>query len=571
MMLSLKTNDGKEISCSNVLVKAGELLAGGNIVAVKGISGYHLACNARNEGAVQKLRDRKRRKDKPFALMAKDMETVKKECLVSCEEECLLQSCRMPIVLLHKKASCDLTGNIAPGMKRLGIMLPYTDIHASLFCDDLDLLIMTSGNISNSPIQYKDAGAIAHLSGIADYFLYHDNEIDIPLEDSVFKVFEGRESVIRGGRGFAPFKIHMGKGRYEVLALGSELKGAFSVLKDGYGYLSRCFGDLGNKEVFEIYQHALDRYLQDIGSQPSVIAYDMHPYYTTAQYASKLEGIKAAVQHHHAHMASCMAEHSLHRKTIGIIYDGTGWGTDGAIWGGEFFIGSREAFHRAGHFKYVSLQGGDQSVKEPWRTALSYLHSIGYAEKRNISQWNKEKSAVVEQALKTGYNCYASSSLGRLFDCAASLLGICQRINYDAQAAILLESILNPYEKAGYEYKIYENNGGRLEIDYKGIIEGIMRDMDNNIAIGTISSRFHNTICDITLDMALKIRKISNVETVVLSGGCFENTYLLKGVLERLRGEGFDVYYNQHIPINDNGISIGQLAAASALYNREVP
>ncbi len=564
MMLSLKTSDGKEIKCRNMLVKAAELLVEGNIIAVKGIGGYHLACNARNEGAVQKLRDRKRRKDKPFALMAKDMETVKKECLVSCEEECLLQSCRMPIVLLRMKASCSLPGNIAPGMNRLGMMLPYTDIHASLFCEDLDLLIMTSGNISNSPIQYKDAGAMGVLAGIADCFLYHDNEIDMPLEDSVFKVFEGRESVIRGGRGFAPFKVHMGSGVYEILALGSEQKGAFSVLKDGYGCLSRCFGDLGNKEVFEIYQHALDKFLEDIDSQPAIIAYDMHPYYTTTQYASKLEGIKAAVQHHHAHMASCMAEHDLHRKAIGIIYDGTGWGTDGAIWGGEFFIGSREAFHRVGHFKYVSLQGGDQSVKEPWRSALSYLHALGYEDNRYISQWDKDKSFVVEQALKTGYNCYSSSSLGRLFDCVSSLLGICHMITYDAQAAILLESILNPYEKASYKYRIYKNDDGQLEIDYKEIIEGVLRDMDTNIPIEIISSRFHNTICDITLDMAIRIREISNVDTVVLSGGCFENTYLLKGVLERLRGEDFEVYYNQHIPINDNGISIGQLVVAAA-------
>ena len=562
MTLLLKTNDGKGINCRNTLAKAAELLEEGNIIAVKGIGGFHLACNARNEGVIQRLRERKRRKDKPFALMAKDMDVIKKDCLVNQEEERLLQSKRMPIVLLCKKPSCNLPETIAPGMKKLGIMLPYTNIHALLFSDNLDLLVMTSGNISNSPIQYKDSSAIAVLSGIADYFLYHDNKIDLPLEDSVVKVFEGKESVIRGGRGFAPFRIHMGIESGEILALGSEQKGAFSILKKGYGYLSRCFGDLGNMEAYEIYQQALDKFLQDIDSQAAIIAHDMHPSYAATQYASKLKGMKVPIQHHHAHMVSCMTEHDLHQKVIGIIYDGTGYGTDGAIWGGEFFIGDREDFQRVGHFKYVKLQGGDKSVREPWRIALSYLHALGYEENKYIHALDREKSVVVEQALKTGYNCYPSSSMGRLFDCISSLLGICQIIAYDAQAAILLECVLNPREKVGYEYKIYKNKDGQFEIDYKEIIQGVLRDIDEGIPVQIISARFHNTICNITLDIAVKIREMFKINTVVLSGGCFENMHLLSGVLERLRREGFDAYYNQQIPINDNGISIGQLAIA---------
>ena len=559
MTLLLRTNDGKESSSNDVFMDAVHLLNKGNIIAIKGVGGFHLACDARNEQVVEELRKRKKRKDKPFALMAKDMDAIKKICLVSPKEEEILNSNRRPIVLLSKKPFCNLPENIAPGMQKLGIMLPYTYIHASLFSDRLDLLVMTSGNISNSPIQYKEPDAFVALSSIADFFICHKNDIEIPLEDSVIKVFEGKESIVRKGRGYAPFKIAMDMVKSDILALGSEQKGAFSISKDGFGYLSGCFGDMKDMKAYQIYQYAIGKSLKDIDSNPSIIAYDMHPSYITTQYASKLEGIKIPIQHHHAHMVSCMAEHNILQKVIGIIYDGTGYGTDGAIWGSEFFVGDIKDFERVGHFKYVSLQGGDQSIKEPWRTALSYLHALGHDETEYITVPGKDKKTVIKQALNAGLNCYPSSSMGRLFDCISSLLGICQTITYDAQAAILLETILDPDEKVGYEYKIYKNKEEQLEIGYKEIIENVLRNIDEGISVKIISARFHNTVCNITVDMAMRIREMWKVNTVVLSGGCFENTYLLSGVLERLRKEGFDAYYNQQIPINDSGISIGQL------------
>lgn len=563
MKMKLLTNRGENLECEDVFCKAVEFLKKGKIIAVKGLGGFHLACDAENGYAVECLRYRKKRPHKPLAIMAKNLNLIKSISYVSNAEEKAIINKKAPIVLLRKNANYNLPKCVAPDMKRVGIMLPYTDIHRNLFDEGLNFLVMTSGNISSAPIQYKDLEALNALSDIADYFILHDNPIGIPLEDSVVKFYEEREIIVRGGRGYTPSKRNIDIEK-AIVALGGEQKSTFAISKDGYAYLSQFFGDLKYIGAFEAYENELKKYMNQCKLKPDIIAFDLHPSFITSQYAAKMEGIKMPIQHHHAHMVSCMVEHSIYDNVLGVIYDGTGLGTDDQVWGGEFFIGSRDRFIRAGHFKYAYIQGGDLSIKEPWRIAISYLYSLGYEAEKYIKDLDFSEADIVIQALKNNLNCYKSSSVGRLFDCVSSLLGLCNYITYDAEGAILLENIIDEDEGGSYAYRI-QNNNGCFQIDYREILDDLLSDIMDGADKSIISARFHNTLVKITVDMVIIISKLYGLNTVVLSGGCFENTYLLGNILERLRGEGFITYYNQQIPTNDSGISIGQLAIANRL------
>lgn len=553
---------GDEIMCSNPAKKAAEFLKEGKIIAVKGIGGFHLACDACSKDAVNLLRIRKNRPHKPFALMVRDMDTAKKLCFMNEQEEKALSGIRKPIVLLEKKESDLLPDQIAPGLKKLGIMLPYTPLHHLLFQDGLTCLVMTSGNLSSAPIQFENKQAVENLKITADYFLLNNRDINIPVEDSVVKVIGNKEHVVRSARGYTPFIFPM-KANLNVLALGAEEKSTFCFLKNNYLYMSQYIGDLKNYETYENYDKAIKNLKSLLGFEAEAVAHDLHSSYESSQYAKTLGLRQIKVQHHHAHMVSCMVEHNLFSPVIGVIFDGTGLGTDNNMWGGEFLAGNRESFIRAGHFCYATIQGGDRAVREPWRIAVSYLHSMKHEFTDMVPAIEHGKIAMAKQAIDNHLNCYETSSVGRLFDCVASLLNVRQFITYDGQAAIELENIIDPSVQEEYSYIIEEENG-IYKIDFKSILKSIIKDIQGKTPPSVISARFHNTIVCSSSDVVTKISEGYGLKTVVLSGGVFENIHLLINLADRLKRRGFTVYCNHQIPTNDSGICVGQAAIADA-------
>lgn len=565
--LTLINNKGKTINCDDVIDKVIELIKTGKIIAIKGIGGFHLVCDGRNEEAISELRHRKRRPDKPLAVMIKNIQTVRKFCRMSEKEEEILTTSRRPILLLEKNTKAALPYNIAPNQKKLGVMMPYAPVHYLLLEKELDVLIMTSGNISGLPIEYKNSSAFKKLNDVADYFLMNNREICVPIDDSVVKVFNDKECVVRIGRGYAPYTENLGL-RDNIVALGAEQKNSISLSKNGYVYTSQYLGDLKNLDSYKNYKYVLKHLINLLDINTEVLVKDMHPSYITSQYADSLKKRKIKVQHHHAHMVSCMAEYNISHKVIGVIYDGTGFGIDGNIWGGELFLGTRSYFKRVGHLEYVSIQGSDMAVKEPWRCAASYLYSLNYDISRYISGVNKSEVDVVIQALKSSLNCYESSSMGRLFDAVSALTGLRNYITYDGQSAIELENIINEDVKESYMYSI-DNINDIFEIGYKDIIDGVIEDVYRKVSKSTIAAKFHNTISKVTCELVLKISKLYKIYDVVLSGGVFQNEHLLKSIYTKLTQRGLRVFFNCKIPINDEGISFGQIAAANAILEEK--
>lgn len=565
--LTLIKNNKQIIETSNPIEMTIDLLKKGNIIAIKGIGGFHLICDGKNEKSVELLRHRKMRMHKPLAVMVKDITMAKKYVVISKDEKEVLSSSKRPIVLLKKKQPFLLPSILAPNTQLLGLMLPYTPLHYMLFEDGIEILVMTSGNISGMPIQYRNDQAMEKLEKVADYFLMHDRDIYVPVDDAVVKIIQNHEVVVRLSRGYAPFSFSEDI-KDGIVALGAEQKNTFCISKGGYIHMSQYLGDLKDFDSYINYQYVLQHLEKLLDFKPKIFAYDLHPAYLTTEYANRQNSRKIQVQHHHAHMVSCMVEHKLNSKVIGVIYDGTGLGADGKIWGGEFFVGNRSSYKRIAHFEYVTIQGYNQAVKEPWRCAESYLYFLGY----NISNYLKdidiEKLKAVEQALKNKINCSETSSIGRFFDCAAALIGVRSFTSYDAQAAIELENIIDEKEKGCYEYKIDFEDEGYL-IRYKWIIEGILLDLKLKVAICEISAKFHNTLSKITCCMVNQIRENTGINDVVLSGGVFENQHLLNLVINCLGENNFNVFYNQKTPINDGGISFGQISIASAIIKEE--
>lgn len=567
--ITLTDSEGNSINTKSLIDYAISLIKRGNIIGVKGVGGFHLICNGRDYKAVKRLRTLKNRPHKPFAMMGRDIDIVKDVCSLTKEEEKILISNKKPIVILKNRSlSSELMDIIAPKLSTLGIMLPYTELHRALFGEDLDLLIVTSGNISGGLIEHKDVEAIESLKNIVDYFLVHDINIEFPIDDSLVKVFMKDVCILRIGREYAP-KVFKKPVKHRILALGSEEKNTFSLSNPQEVYVSQHLGDLKNLKSYNNYVQLIEYFKESFYANPKIIAYDMHPNYVTQDYVSKFKGIKVPIQHHHAHMASCLMENSIYEKVIGVIYDGTGYGLDGAIWGGEFFIGDMISFRRIGHFKYVSIQGGDRSIKEPWRTAASYLYNIGYEIEDVLEGIEKEKIVLIKEALKNNINCYKTSSVGRFFDAIASLLGLRNYITYDGQAAIELESLIGEYRNTEYEYYNYfiHREDEIFQIQYEEIIRGILKDMIKGISKEKIALKFHNTISEITIFLVSKLREVYGINKVILSGGVFQNDYLLNSVYKGLNKKGFEVFFNREIPINDGGISFGQIAIANAQIN----
>jgi hydrogenase maturation protein HypF len=548
------------------------LLQAGEIVAIKGLGGFFLACDARNESSVQRLRQRKRRSDKPFAVMARDIHAAKSICMLGDEDRVALESGRRPIVILTRRTDAGLAPSIAPGNPSLGIMLPYTPLHALLFSHGVGepaqfpALVMTSGNLSEEPIVTANVEAWQRLEPVVDWFLLHNREIHMRADDSVVRVVQGCERVFRRSRGYAPLPIDLGMPINPILACGAELKNTLCLTRDRYAILSQHIGDLENYETLRFFEETLGNLKKLFRVEPQAVAYDLHPNYISSRYAQSLPiERKIGVQHHHAHIVSCMAENHTRGKVIGVAFDGTGYGTDGAIWGGEFLIADYAGFERRAHLRYVSLPGGDAAVRQPWRMALSYLHdSFGASSVRALPMLKSvppRQLALVDTMLSRSFQTVPTSSCGRLFDAVAALIGLGQQVSFEGQAAIALESIADPSIDSSYPFAILEADP--LQIDMRPAIEAVVHEVLAGISVGQISARFHNTVAAAIVAVCRRLHEQEGLRRVCLSGGVFQNMYLLEHTVRDLYRAGFEVFLHAQIPPNDGGIALGQAVIAS--------
>jgi hydrogenase maturation protein HypF len=561
---------------------ARQLLREGKIVAVKGLGGFLLACDASNEVAVTELRRRKRRLSKPFALMVRDLEGIRDLCATSLEDETALQHSRRPIVVLPRSSSGDraaggLPSVLAPGNYTLGIMLPYTPLHYLLFSDSPEspskfaALVMTSGNLSEEPIVVSNTEALLHLSGIADWFLLHNRDIATRVDDSVVRIFERRECVLRRSRGFAPQSIDLGVELKQVLAVGAELKNTFCLTRDRHAILSQHIGDLQNYETMHFFEETLEKTKHLFKASPEGIAYDLHPGYrsTRMALASAIER-KFAVQHHHAHIASCMAENHLRGHVIGVAMDGTGFGADGTIWGGEFLLASLAGFERRAHLRAVPLPGGDAAIRHPWRMALSYLRdSLGTRVPDDLACFHEVRAAqfkLLDTMLTRRVQTVQTSSCGRLFDAVAAILGMGSEVSFEGEAAIALETAADPGVRERYGFDLQQ--GEPIVVDLRQTIATIVKEIARNRPAGEISARFHNTLSAAIVEVCCRIRKSDGLDRVCLSGGVFQNHLLLGLTVAELRRLGFGVFLHAMVPANDGGISLGQAVIANELLRR---
>lgn len=554
------------------------LLREGNIVAIKGLGGFHLACDAENDQAVQRLRTRKRRSDKPFALMARDLRAVERFCVVSEADRRALVSVRRPIVILPRRPVTPLSAAVAPGNKTLGVMLPYTPLHYLLFgdCPDsppaFNALVMTSGNISEEPIVISNGEAWRHLRSIADWFLFHNRDIYTRVDDSVVRSFRGKERALRRARGYTPHPIDLGTPLREILACGAELKSTFCLTRDRYAFVSQHLGDLANYETLVFFQETLGRLRKLFGIAPEVVAHDLHPLYLSTRFALECDDReKIGVQHHHAHIASCMAENRLQGKVIGVAFDGTGYGADGQIWGGEFLVTDFAGFERRAHLRYVALPGGDTAIREPWRLALSYLWDTFGAQSDSLDlplqqHIAPQRRALVQAMVTRGINTVQTSSCGRLFDAAAALLGVRQEITFEGQAAIELE--MTALEGLGGSYPFEIEPSEPWQIDMRPTIDRIVRELRQGGQPPSMAAKFHNTIAAVIVEVCRRLRECERLNRVCLSGGTFQNVLLLKRTVAGLRRYGFEVFLHAQVPPNDGGIALGQAAIANEVARR---
>jgi len=556
---------------------ARRMLKEGNILAIKGLGGFHLACDATNPEAVAKLRKRKRRPSKPFALMAFDLDTVKKYVATSEASEKLLESPQAPIVLLPKKQDAGIAENVAPGQSKLGFMLPYTPLHLLLLepADDFPpSLVMTSGNLSEEPIIRENQAARDRLKEIADGFLLHDRPIHMRIDDSVFTIINEKPYPIRRARGFAPNPLRVSQNLPQVLAVGPQMKNTFCLTRDKYAFLSHYIGEMENWETYQDFQKAVQHYQSLFRIDPRAIGYDLHPDYLTTKYA--LEKIQSEnlpgypIQHHHAHLAAGMIENGIdpHEKAAGLIFDGTGYGSDGAIWGGEVLIGNCLEFERIFHMKYVPLPGGDLAILKPARMALSTLWAYGldWAEDLAPVKYLSEKEKkTLKNQLEKQVNTPQTSSMGRLFDLVASLLDLRHVVTYEAQAAIELESLADFVEVGYYPWEI-----DNIDINVKSTIQSIISDIRNAVDKPIVAARFHNTIAQMGLDLSKRVRQKTGINQIVLSGGVWQNHFLLTKTISLLEQNGFKALVHEHTPPNDGCVAFGQALITSYRYIREV-
>jgi hydrogenase maturation protein HypF len=557
----LRLTDGRREVAGEPLTSAVDRLVAGEILAIKGLGGYHLAVDAGHASAAALLRSRKHREDKPFAVMVGDLDGARKLCEVDDLAARLLSGRRRPIVLLPRLPGAAVADAVSPGNRRLGLMLPYTPLHHLLLAELGRPIVLTSANISDEPIVYRDEDAAARLGGIADAFLTHDRPIHIRTDDSVVRPFRGREQVQRRSRGYAPEPVTVpGKFPRHVLACGAELKNTFCLAKERHAFLSHHIGDLENYETLRSFTSGIEHFGRLFEVRPEVVAHDLHPEYLSTKYARELEDVElVGVQHHHAHIASCLADNGEPGPVLGVAFDGTGYGTDGTIWGGEFLLADLHGFERLGHLAAVPMPGGAAAIKQPWRMTAAYLGALGSGLevfRRNQAQW----AAVLSMA-RTGTNSPLTSSAGRLFDAVASLLGLRDTINYEGQAAIELEQVADVGEHGCYRAGIAGSE--TLVVSGADLVRACLEDLSAGVTVPVIAARFHNGVVDAISRSCAVLAERTGVRTVALSGGVFQNLLLLDRVVSTLEGNAFRVLTHSRVPTNDGGISLGQAAIAA--------
>jgi hydrogenase maturation protein HypF len=581
-----KFNGGLETAEGDQTIHAARtLLVDGIILAVKGLGGFHLACDATNAKSVAELRLRKLRVDKPFALMMPDIATIEKHCFISQTERDLLESHQRPIVALRRRPESNIVEGVAPNQETLGVMLPYTPLHYLLMSFDenlldafsgtshpLEALVMTSGNLSEEPIATGNDEARERLCTLADAFLMHDRDIHMRCDDSVVRVVEKKQYFLRRSRGYAPNSIQLPFNVPHILATGPELKNTFCLTREGYAFLSHHIGDMENYETLRSFDDGITHFERLFNIKPEIIAYDLHPDYLSSRYAvsrAERENIPAfGIQHHHAHIAACMGDNGLDgsRPCIGVAFDGTGYGEDGAIWGGEFLVADYTKYEREFHLAYFPLPGGDAAIKHPARTALALLWSQGLEWDGSLPPSNDlcyEEGMALRLQLERNLNTVQTSSMGRLFDAAAALAGVRQKVNYEAQAAIEFESALDKTESGAYEFEIQGDT-----LDSRPAITSLLADIQKGVPVSVLSARFHNGVAEMVRQVCWQIKQKTGLVEIALSGGVWQNIALLERTMNGLRKDGFVVYLHRQIPANDGGLSLGQaLAGAARLSN----
>jgi hydrogenase maturation protein HypF len=570
--VGLFDNLKNEIDKQDPVGKAVELLKQGHILAIKGLGGYHLAADAANTDAVRRLRRRKMREEKPFAVMSADLAAIRGYAAVNTEEEQLLTSIRRPIVLLKKKVRNLISEQVAPRNNYFGVMLPYTPLHYLLLQYDFTALVMTSGNLSEEPIAIDNEDAFKRLAAIADYFLIHDRTIYLRSDDSIVRHIAGAERFIRRSRGVVPIPVFLKNEVPPILACGAELKNTICVTRQDKAFLSQHIGDLENIATYDFFKLTVDHLKRILDIQPEIIACDMHPDYLSTQFAAEQVTIpNIQVQHHHAHVVSCMAEHKLEGAVIGLAFDGTGFGTDGTIWGGEILIAGSHEFKRAGHLATVAMPGSAAAIKEPWRMAISYLQQTFGDNFQNLDlpvlgEIETEKVNILREMIAKKVNSPLTSSLGRLFDGVAAICGIRKQVSFEGQAAMEFEMLAADATNQMYDYQWETGVSHRLLT--APIIEGVVADIQNRVPIAKISAKFHRTLIRLFAEFCDLIRRENDLNRVVLSGGCFQNATLLSGLMQALHAKKFEVFTHQQVPANDGGISLGQAVVAAAVAGR---
>ncbi|MGA1792084.1 MAG: carbamoyltransferase HypF, partial [bacterium] len=576
----LADSNGNTIQTKDPIADAAGLIKQGAILAVKGLGGFHLAVDAALEKAVRTMRFRKAREGKPLAMMSESLEKIGLYAELSNEEAQLMKGALHPILLLKKRIPNPIAPSVAPNQRCFGVMLPYTPLHVLLLQEGFIALVMTSGNLTDEPIAIGNQEAIETLSGIADYFILHNRDILVRCDDSVVMPIEGKPYIVRRSRGYAPLPIRLSCSFEPVLGLGGQMKNSLCVIRDNQAFLSQHIGDLDTPGGRGFFEEALKRTQEIAGVSPQIVAHDLHPDYFTTRIVDEMQEKTAyAIQHHHAHMVSCMADNRLEGPVVGLIFDGTGYGRDGKIWGGEVLVGDALSFDRAAHLSEFPLPGGEAAILNPWRIAAGILYQ--YMEGDTLPEisrfmdriFTKDRQLVeicpmIRQMIRKGINTPITTSMGRLFDAVSALLGFHGRISYEGQAAIELEYFASLSKDAEAYPVVISQEGFPWRMEISPVIHAVMRETQEGIPREMISRRFHNTMVQMACRIALLCSERFEMNRVVLSGGCFQNRLLLEGIFHGLCKSGMQVYMHQHVPTNDGGISLGQAVCAGALHEK---
>jgi hydrogenase maturation protein HypF len=563
---------GIPIPCDDAIAAAIDRLSTGTIVAVKGLGGFHLACDASDARSVRRLRQRKHRDLKPFALMMRNVAAVERICDLSCEARDVLASGERPILLLRKRRNHGIAEEVAPRSACFGVMLPYTPLHELLLEGPFPALVMTSGNLTDEPIAFTNEDALNRLGALADYFLLHNRAIHIRTDDSVARMSLGKQRFLRRSRGYAPFPVELPVDTtgHEILSVGPELNNTICVTRGNQAFLSHHIGDLQNVAAYDSFLQAV-RHLENVlAVAPKAVVCDFHPAYASTRYARECGLPLVPVQHHHAHVASVLAEVGRCDKVIGVSFDGMGWGNDGTLWGGEFMVCDLAGFERVGHLKPIAQPGGDAAAKRPPRMAYAYLREA-FGERADelarelLPGLGSAETNVVAQLINRRVNCPMTSSMGRLFDAASALLGICDQNTYHAQAPMELEARAceAENEEGYYPARTEEGPSGTIIVPASHIVRGLVEDRMEGTPVEVCAARFHNSIARVTVEVCEELRDRTKLSSVALSGGVFANAFLLERLAPFLEAKGFEVLLNALVPAGDGGVSLGQAAVAA--------